>query len=705
MKKAWGSSRSNVLLAIVVMSILGGVGYAQWQIRSSPRYQAEQYLKRSDIASTVDSAVNAVKEGKIFVLEQLLAVGVDFGASATTGVTPLLAALGQDQPQVFDFVLPLESVSRTLNTPDPAGKTPLALMLEARDFGRAERLLQQGASVDTTLDGKTPALITACRNRDGVLLDFLVSHGADLNVADASGETALDIAWQRNDGALRAKLFDAGAAPSEAKKAAWLASALAGRDLDLVDEMAGRGLVQGPFTAEGQPLTIQALRQGDALLLDFALRHGGKPEDQAAGAGAGAGGEDALALAARSGRWDLLAPLLEAGRPSQETLDGLLTLLLDQGDALIVKTLAERGWLLSDAARDRNLRTALEGGRFEAAQALFRQGASAKGLLWQVLPSGQEEWVSLLLERGASPDETREDGVKAIDHAVTHGWKSIQRTLLEAGADPNAHREGEAWIAIALREGDLETAGALLDRGAVVKEVVDRDGHSLVGWAIARRDAHLLERLLALGCDPSVIEPAPAAKEFRELFDSRTFRYHLESDSRIRPMHLAAAQRDLAMARALAKAGAKPGNATKKYLWPVNIAAWYGDVPLQQLFLGRDPSPEAQTRKLIVDLGKQRVTVFENGASTLSSRISTGKSGYRTPSGTFVITNKYRHWVSTIYHAQMPYFMRLSCAAFGLHQGAVPNYPASHGCIRVPAGTASKLFAMCEVGDIVEIVQ
>jgi lipoprotein-anchoring transpeptidase ErfK/SrfK len=52
----------------------------------------------------------------------------------------------------------------------------------------------------------------------------------------------------------------------------------------------------------------------------------------------------------------------------------------------------------------------------------------------------------------------------------------------------------------------------------------------------------------------------------------------------------------------------------------------------------------------------------------------------------------------------MPYFQRLSCSDFGLHQGVVPGYPASHGCIRVPAGNAAKLFTMTEAGDRVRIL-
>jgi lipoprotein-anchoring transpeptidase ErfK/SrfK len=52
----------------------------------------------------------------------------------------------------------------------------------------------------------------------------------------------------------------------------------------------------------------------------------------------------------------------------------------------------------------------------------------------------------------------------------------------------------------------------------------------------------------------------------------------------------------------------------------------------------------------------------------------------------------------------MPYFQRFSCGDFGMHEGNVPNYPASHGCIRLPAGTAKKLFSMTQAGDRVNIV-
>jgi lipoprotein-anchoring transpeptidase ErfK/SrfK len=48
----------------------------------------------------------------------------------------------------------------------------------------------------------------------------------------------------------------------------------------------------------------------------------------------------------------------------------------------------------------------------------------------------------------------------------------------------------------------------------------------------------------------------------------------------------------------------------------------------------------------------------------------------------------------------MPFFQRFSFAAFGLHQGHLPGYPASHGCIRLSYEGARYLFGKLEVGDL-----
>jgi lipoprotein-anchoring transpeptidase ErfK/SrfK len=67
------------------------------------------------------------------------------------------------------------------------------------------------------------------------------------------------------------------------------------------------------------------------------------------------------------------------------------------------------------------------------------------------------------------------------------------------------------------------------------------------------------------------------------------------------------------------------------------------------------------------------------------------------------VTDKHRKWRSTLYPADMPYFMRLSCGDIGFHQGNLPGHPASHGCIRMRRQDAAEFFKKVPVGTKVVI--
>ena len=64
-----------------------------------------------------------------------------------------------------------------------------------------------------------------------------------------------------------------------------------------------------------------------------------------------------------------------------------------------------------------------------------------------------------------------------------------------------------------------------------------------------------------------------------------------------------------------------------------------------------------------------------------------------------MVTDQRRDHISSIYEdAQMPYFMRLSCQDFGLHEDRVTGRPASHGCVRLPGKVARRLFSEVPIG-------
>ena len=55
--------------------------------------------------------------------------------------------------------------------------------------------------------------------------------------------------------------------------------------------------------------------------------------------------------------------------------------------------------------------------------------------------------------------------------------------------------------------------------------------------------------------------------------------------------------------------------------------------------------------------------------------------------------------------APMPFMHRLTRSGTALHAGAIPGYPASHGCVRLPYSFAPKLFEMTSVGQNVVVTR
>lgn len=137
-----------------------------------------------------------------------------------------------------------------------------------------------------------------------------------------------------------------------------------------------------------------------------------------------------------------------------------------------------------------------------------------------------------------------------------------------------------------------------------------------------------------------------------------------------------------------------------------------------------------------IDLRDQRTRLFDQsgGMKTLviDAPISSGKEGYATPAGRFTINEKlvdkrsstYGVWLdaagvpvpssgdvnerpsgaSQFVGAEMPYWLRIN-GPIGMHIGDVPNFPASHGCIRVPASVQPLIYSRVALGTPVTVIR
>jgi hypothetical protein len=100
-----------------------------------------------------------------------------------------------------------------------------------------------------------------------------------------------------------------------------------------------------------------------------------------------------------------------------------------------------------------------------------------------------------------------------------------------------------------------------------------------------------------------------------------------------------------------------------------------------------------------VSIAHQHVTVYDDGVAIAHAPVSTGMAGHATPTGVFSVIQKQKWHQSNIYSgAPMPYMQRITWSGVALHAGVLPGYPASHGCIRMPAEFAVRLYGMTKMG-------
>src|SRR5947209_18331228 len=121
------------------------------------------------------------------------------------------------------------------------------------------------------------------------------------------------------------------------------------------------------------------------------------------------------------------------------------------------------------------------------------------------------------------------------------------------------------------------------------------------------------------------------------------------------------------------------------------------------------PESHSGRASIVVSLQEQEAYLYRRGYRTASSQISSGREGYRTPTGRFQVIRKDQDHRSSLYgdyvddsgqvvkanvdsrrdrqppHSHfvgtsMPYFLEFS-PGYGLHQAYLPRIPASHGCI------------------------
>ena len=101
---------------------------------------------------------------------------------------------------------------------------------------------------------------------------------------------------------------------------------------------------------------------------------------------------------------------------------------------------------------------------------------------------------------------------------------------------------------------------------------------------------------------------------------------------------------------------------------------------------------------ITVDKSAQRMTVARDGEPLYTWPVSTGRSGYATPSGSYTAFRmEADHYSKEWDVAPMPhsiFFTKIGHAIHGSYETKKLGTPASHGCVRLSPAHAATLFAM-----------
>lgn len=397
-------------------------------------------------------------------------------------------------------------------------------------------------------------------------------------------------------------------------------------------------------------------------------------------------GNPVLLLACERRRLPVVFQLLEAGaNPNGSNLlrgDGRTALMIaaEQGDLPLMECLLEHCALI-DAA-DAHGCTALHHAVLwrlpGAVQWLITQGAAVVGdsgasIRQDAIYTWNPEIIGPILERER--------------HARTVLWDDAARNALYAAI----HIQDRQMLQLLLRSHDVQPTPSGFRQ-------------PLLGYLIAWNYPVAFHLMLECGADPNTLLGSPVEKAFAKLVPEENTRFYVEKEPGMTVLMLAAGMGRLDFVQDLLAHEAKRGQVSRHYrMAAVQFAARAHHPEAIQTLLGKSPRPEDQHVRIDISLGRQRAMLLKDERVVLSAPISTGRTGYSTPSGRYVVTDKELNRYSSIYKVSMPYFMRLSCSEFGMHAGVVPNYPASHGCIRLPAGAAISFYRAADLGTLVTI--
>ncbi|KAI9852682.1 MAG: Ankyrin repeat domain-containing protein 44 [Vezdaea acicularis] len=422
----------------------------------------------------------------------LMDVGnADLNISNDSGLTPLLCAAAESEPESAAVMRLLLRSGALVNTPDLDRVSALHLASELGSVEKVKILLEYGIDANAKDGtGSRPLQYAMRTGKPLEIVQLLLDHGADIKAEDTFKSTVTHSALDNKCESMVRFLLDHGA-PVDIQNNVNNAPLHLAADhgmTSVVELLLQRGAnVQAKGNEGNSPLHLAA-REGDLEAVQLLL---------AAGADVAAtndGGFQAGTLAAENGHVLVLKLLLDRGADMNNIGVGIeqfkcnsLLLASQNGHEDVVRLLLGRGVSFvmdpDDPGQYNSLHSAAGYG-YTSIVSLFVEkvkdldldlanSKSGKTPLQLAVMNGHEETVTLLLASGANIDARSNIGTTALFHAVglenEETALKLTQLLLDHGADINARSLDQATLLhIAASAGHVSIAEILLGRDLLI---------------------------------------------------------------------------------------------------------------------------------------------------------------------------------------------------------------------------------------------
>ncbi|CAK8998212.1 Ankyrin-2 (ANK-2) (Ankyrin-B) (Brain ankyrin) (Non-erythroid ankyrin) [Durusdinium trenchii] len=549
----------------------------------------------------------AARESHLEILKELLVAGATKEVQDNEGLTPLLLAAARGHVEI---VKELIQAGASNDVKDNAGRTALHFAAREGHMEIVKELLAAGATKDVQDNEGHTVLHSAAKEGHAEIVKELLAAGATKEIQDNNGKTAADLAWKEGETEIVELLED----PAETLARWTVLKAAEKGRLDVLKALLEQGADKDLKDDEGKTALYWAVQKDSMQMVQALLATGAAKDIQtnlghtalhrAAKKGhveivkellaAGAtkeiqdnNGKTAADLASDEDHLEVLELLEE---PAAVFSRWTVHKAAAKGRVDVLKALLEKGDdkdLQNDEGQTA-LHIAANNGHVETVKELLAVGAAhdiqEKDGGWTALHwaarNGHVEIAQELLTAGAEKDSQKSDGWTPLHNAAYRDHVAIVRELLAAGVRKDIKQEdGKTAADIAWDKDHLEVLELLEEPAAVFSRWT-------VHKAAAKGRVDVLKALLEKGDDKD-----------------------LQNDKGWTALHLGASKGHVEIVQALLAAGAAKDIQTNTGSdTPLHLAVWNNHVAIvrELLAAGAEKDIKQGTGKTAADLARQK---------------------------------------------------------------------------------------------------